>query len=101
MIVHIYQINISLDRKRVCYMPYDTFLKEYGGVFPSEIYEHVYQTECATEDPEKIFERFNLFHPADYRARSLSVSDVVEFEKGPDDRIFYYCDVFSFREIAF
>jgi hypothetical protein len=82
-------------------MPYDTVLKEYGGVFPSEIYEHVYQTECATEDPEKIFERFNLFHPADYRARSLSVSDVVEFEKGPDDRIFYYCDVFGFREIAF
>ena len=101
MIVHIYQINISLDRKRVCFMPYDTVLKEYGGIIPSEIYQHVYQMECATEDPEKIFEQFNLFHPANYRARSLSVSDVVEFENGPNDRSFYYCDVFGFQKIDF
>ena len=101
MIVHIYQIHLSLDKKRVCFMPCDAALKEYGGIIPSEIYQHVYQTECDTDDPEEIFEQLNLFHPADYRARSLSVSDVVEYEKGSDDRSFYYCDVFGFREIDF
>ena len=101
MVVHIYQIHLSLDRKRVCFMPYDTITSEYGGVIPAYIYQHVYQAECETDDPEEIFRKFNLFHPADYRARSLSVSDIVAFEKGPEDRSFYFCDTFSFRKIDF
>lgn len=101
MVVHIYQIHLSLDRKRVCFMPYDTITSEYGGVIPAYIYQHVYQAECETDDPEEIFKQFNLFHPADYRARSLSVSDIVAFEKGPEDRNFYFCDTFGFRKIDF
>ena len=101
MIVHIYQIYLSLDRKRVCFMPYESLMRECKSVFPSEIYQHVYQAECDTEDPEEIFLQYNLFHPEDYRARSLSVSDVVEFEKGPDDRSCYYCDMIGFRRIDF
>ena len=101
MIVHIYQIHLSLDRRRVCFMPYDAIMREYGGVIPAEIYQHVYQAECDTEDPEEIFRQFNFFHPADYRARSLSVSDIVEFEKGPEDRSCYFCDTFGFRKIDF
>lgn len=101
MIVHIYQIHLSLDRNRVCFMPYDVIMRKYGGVIPAGIYQHVYQAECNTEDPEEIFRQYNLYHPADYRARSLSVSDVVEFEKSPEDRSFYFCDTFGFRRIDF
>ena len=101
MIVRIYQINLSLDRKRVCFMPYDFIMREHGGVFPNEIYQKVYQAECKTNDPEEVFRQFNLFLPEDYTARSLSVSDVVEFERGPDDRTFYFCEPIGFREISF
>ena len=101
MIVHIYQIHLSLDRKRVCFMPYEAIVREYGGVIPAGIYQHVYQGECDSEDPEEIFRQFNLFHPEDYRARSLSVSDIVEFEKNPEDRSFYFCDPIGFRKIDF
>jgi hypothetical protein len=55
-------------------------------------YSLVYEGEIELEtDPiltlEKLFEIFNINHPADFRGHSLSVSDVVEL-----DGIKYYCD---------
>lgn len=49
---------------------------------------------------ERLFRVLNMEHPADYKARSLSVSDVVSLP-GDDGERFYYCDVFGFREVTF
>lgn len=49
---------------------------------------------------ERIFERFNIHHPADYRGGSLSVSDVVELYDGAERR-YFYCDSLAFTPIGF
>lgn len=43
---------------------------------------------------EKLYFRFNVDHPEDYKGRSLSVSDVVKI----DDRI-YYCNMSGWEKI--
>ena len=43
---------------------------------------------------EKLFAKFNINHPADFRGHSLSVSDVIELDGG-----YYYCDSFGFVEL--
>ena len=99
MKAHIYQIDLSLDNKHICFMPYETVLREYGGHFPAEKYALVYSLETDEEDPESIFALLNLHRPADYTARSLSVSDVVEYEYDDGSRTAYFCDTVGFVRI--
>jgi len=49
---------------------------------------------------ERIYQIFNLNHPKDYRGRSLSMSDVVEFYDG-DQQKFFYCDTTGFTATEF
>lgn len=44
---------------------------------------------------EDIFRQFNVAHPADYLARSLSVSDLIVM----DGRV-WYVDCFGFRDVT-
>ena len=99
MKAHIYQIDLSLDNKHICFMSYETVLREYEGRFPSEKYALVYSLKTDEEDPESIFALMNLHHPADYTARSLSVSDVVEYEHDNGSRTAYFCDTVGFVRI--
>jgi hypothetical protein len=50
------------------------------------------------ETLEELYVRFNIDHPLDYHARSLSVSDVVEFVRGGSHR-FYFCDSVGWKRI--
>lgn len=47
---------------------------------------------------ERLFEKFNLQHPADYRGRSMSVSDVVVLHENGRDTA-HFCDSIGFVEI--
>lgn len=48
----------------------------------------------------ELFEIFNINHPEDYRARSLSVSDVVAFcDNNRDPISHWFCDSFGWEEI--
>ena len=96
MKAHIYQIDLELDDKRICFMPYETVLREYEGHFSAEKYALVYSLETDEEDPESIFALLNLHNPADYAARSLSVSDVVVYEHDDGSRTAYFCDMVGF-----
>ena len=51
MKAHIYQIDLELDDKRICFMPYETILREYGDHFPAEKYALVYSLATDEEDP--------------------------------------------------
>ena len=99
MKAHIYQIDSSMDDKRICFMPYETVLREYGGHFPAEKYALVYSLETDEEDPESIFALLNLHHPADYAARSLSVSYVVVYDHDDGSRTAYFRDTVGFVRI--
>ena len=80
-------------------MPYETVLRGYEGHFPAEKYALVYSMETDEEDPESIFALLNLHHPADYTARSLSFSDVVECKHDDGSRTAYFCDTVGFVRI--
>jgi len=61
-------------------------------------------TEEAADDMDLVnylWEVFNIKHPAGYRARSLSVSDVIRVEDTEIDTVkYYYCDSFGWKDIT-
>lgn len=61
-------------------------------------------TEEAADDMDLVnylWEVFNEKQPVGYRARSLSVSDVIRVENmGTDTVKYYYCDSFGWKDIT-
>ena len=100
MRIRIYQIEMSLDGKRVAFMPYAYIREKYSEGFPSELYCKVHEGTVEADSLEDVFYIFNMAHPQDYRARSLSVSDVIEVVE-ENHSTFYYCDTIGFREVPF
>ena len=100
MKIRIYQIDLSLDEQHVAFRSHTEIQNRYGGRIPAELYCKTYEGTVEAEDLEDVFYIFNMDHPADYRARSLSMSDVVEIV---DDygSSFHICDTFGFKEVSF
>ncbi len=71
-----------------------------NGPINSEIYECVYEKELPVVDPERVYQMFNTDLPVDYHGRSLSISDIVEFEKNGSSQ-FFFCDTFGFSLVKF
>lgn len=67
-------------------------------------YECVYEGEIEagdkiyTEICEVLFYLLNMHRPEDYRARSLSVSDVIELQPNGVPT-YYYCDICGFSRL--
>lgn len=61
-------------------------------------------TEEATDDIDLVnylWEVFNIKHPVGYRARSLSISDIIRVEDTETNTVkYYYCDDFSWKDIT-
>ena len=75
------------------------FLKKKGISVDKENYNLIYHAPLDKKDTlDSIYERFNLYHPADFRGHSLSVSDVVVFHKDGVDTA-YYVDSYGFTEV--
>ena len=71
-------------------------LKDYYVVYIGEL------NDSKKEDDEilnELFEIFNINHPEDYHARSLSVGDVVQIIRG-DIIKYYYCDMIGWQLIS-
>ena len=100
MKLRIYQIDLNLDEKRVAFRPCAEIQSQYGGRIPAELYRKAYEGTVEADNLEDVFYIFNMDHPGDYRARSLSMSDVVEIIEG-DDATFHICDTFGFKEVSF
>ena len=96
----IYQIDLKLDVKNVAFRPYAEIQIQYGGRIPAELYRRAYEGAVEAENLEDVFYIFNMDHPEDYRARSLSMSDVVEIIED-NGSSFYICDTFGFKEVPF
>ena len=102
MKVTLYQIANELDTKMLMFRfrNLEFFQKIVGDRFPSEIYEGVFDGELDTTNPEEVYRIFNTEYTPGYKGRSMSVSDVVEFQIGSTS-IFYFCDSIGFRKIEF
>lgn len=74
-------------------------LTKRGEQVQRENYNLVYHAPLGDKDTlDSIYEKFNLYHPEDFRGHSLSVSDVVVFHKNGVDTA-YYVDSFGFAEV--
>ena len=79
MNVRIYQINMKRDANNVAFMNYESLPKFQGSSeIDSSLYDKVFEGEVNCFTLEKLYEIFNLEHPAGYKGRSMSVSDVVD-----------------------
>ena len=63
------------------------------------MYEPVYMGILSDGDTlDSLYERFNINHPEDYKARSMSVSDVIVLDRC-GSKTSYYVDSFGFKEL--
>lgn len=103
MKIKIYQVNMERDENRVAFMGYDSLSKLQGSPdVDSRIYDKVFEGEVNCFTLEKLYQIFNCEHPAGYKGRSMSVSDVVEIVDGNTGKShFNFCDSFGFQAVSF
>lgn len=99
--IRLYQIPLNEKTRGIVFESFACMKKEMGGRIPAELYECVYEGKLNVETPEDAFRIFNTVYEEGYKGRSMSVSDVVEFEYSNAMRIFYYCDSVGFKKISF
>ena len=97
----LYQIDMKTDNAKHAFIGKDMAEKlEMSFPPPRELYALAYEGICEKIDPEGLFTQLNLYHPSDYRTRSLSVSDVIVYDiDGKDLPLF--CNSFGFLPIRF
>ena len=75
------------------------YVEAAGAVVDKTGYQLVYTDRLETgETLDSLYEKFNLYHPEDYRGHSLSVSDVVVLRREGQLKA-YYVDSFGFTEV--
>ena len=104
----IYQVRSNDDTRNLCFSSLKTLEHLQLKVDPLN-YEKIYSGTVSSLDEngnpiktsevlESLFEKFNLQHPADYRGRSMSVSDVVVLHENGRDTA-HFCDSIGFVEV--
>lgn len=103
MKIKIYQVNTERDSDNLAFMGSDFLMKKQGGMnLDSSIYDSVFEGSVECRSLEDVYAVFNRNHPTGYKARSLSVSDVVEVVDADKVKAgFYFCDSFGFQEVSF
>mgnify|MGYP005916671081 FL=1 len=87
----------SLKRMGITKDNFDAVLPEnYKLVYLGELSELQGQTQ--SETLEAIYTKFNIDHPADYKAHSLSVSDIVVLHENGENTA-HFVDSFGFTEL--
>ena len=63
-------------------------------------YDKVYEAPAGpdTDTLDKLYTKFNIDHPADFKGHSMSMSDVVVLNDN-GQRTAWYCDSFGFRQL--
>ena len=99
----IYQINTDRDNNRVCFLGLDSIERfQHSKEVDPALYDRTYDGKLDCSSLETIYEKFNVDHPADYKGRSLSVSDVVEIRESDTlNPGFYFVDSIGFKSISF
>lgn len=94
----IYQIKGGEATRDYRFEPLDR-LRATGHSIDRANYDLVYSAPLSPLDTlERIYQRFNTDHPADFTGHSLSVSDIVVLRHG-DKETAHYCDSFGFAEV--
>ena len=97
----IYQIKDGAEQRDLHFMNMDWLMSK-GLTADRDNYDLVYTGELAAGQGssalERLWEKFNINHPADYHRPSMSVSDIVAVKQ--DGVVsFHYCDSFGFAKV--
>lgn len=94
----LFQLKDTDVTMQLQFMSYDR-LARMGATVSGSNYDCVYTGKLSGgEMLDSIYERFNLYHPADFRGHSLSVSDVIVLHKDGTDQA-WYVDSFGFKQV--
>lgn len=94
----IYQLKDTPECRDLMFLSFDE-LSRLGVPIRGSHYNKVYSGVLKPdEDLDSIYERFNLYHPEDFRGHSLSISDIIVLHKDQRDHA-YYVDSFGFRQV--
>lgn len=99
--LRLYQIVHNQNTRSFIFSDLNTVKRENENRIPEELYECVYEGELGVKFPEEAFTHFNISLPIGYKGRSMSVSDIIEFEYSDTQTVFYYCNPFGFVMIRF
>ena len=95
----IYQISDEAEDRRDIIFENLEHLKNRGLAVDPTNYTEVYSGELEEGTTlDDLYEKFNIDHPADYKGRSMSVSDVVVLHENGEDKA-YFVDSFGFTEV--
>jgi len=97
----IYQIKDGAEQRDLRFMDMDWLMSK-GLTIDRDNYDLVYTGELApgqgSSALERLWERFNIDHPADYHRPSMSVSDILAVKQ--DGVVsFHYCDSVGFAKV--
>lgn len=98
--VTLYQISPELDNNHLMFRDLQFIKNASDNKVPAELYEIAYQGELDIKSLEDAYFIFNMELPEGYTGRSMSLSDVIEFNSSGNSR-FYFCDTYTFQEIEF
>ncbi len=99
----IYQLDS--DDRNLRFASYN-FVKKVGKNVNLKNYKEVYSDsiEAGNSDIvdvlEKLYDKFNLYRPEDFKGHSLSVSDIIAIEKEDNKETFYYVDDLGFKDVT-
>ena len=97
----LYQIDLNEETAKYCFTG-KRELEHFGLEFPppASLYKLCYVGDCKTVDPHGLWTLLNINHPADYKARSLSVGDIIVYDLG-EETLSLFCDSFYFLAVDF
>lgn len=103
MQLKIYQINLDRDTSGFAFKDLEYLQKHQDtNEINIQIYDKVYEGFVKCKSLEDVYHKFNADHPAEYRGRSLSVSDIIEITEAPEiNPGFYFCDSVGFEKVEF
>ena len=103
MKINIYQVNPERDTDHRIYMGSEELKRRFGSAeIQSDLYDKVFSGEVDCKSLGDVYRKFNINHPEGYRARSLSVSDIVEVSEDAEvPGGCYFCDKYDFNKVKF
>ena len=94
----IYQLKRGDETRDLRFEPYDRLTATGHSLDPTN-YDLIYSAPLTPDMTlERIYERFNIDHPADFKGHSLSVSDVVVLHQDGQDAA-HYVDSIGFQAV--
>lgn len=95
----IYQLKDTPENADIMFMGLHSIRSTFGKDVDFSRYERVYEDRFPmSQDLEDIYERFNMNKPADFKGRSLSVSDIVVVMDGKHEEA-YFVDTIGFSQV--